>query len=87
MNYDQRMSYRFGFYLVADGSNEYRSYQQDLDEYRSYFSENEPEYKPEYDYWFDYDLMPNKTYQCLWCMGKFGDVEHNPNFDQHDGNF
>ncbi|MBL1208274.1 hypothetical protein [Geminocystis sp. GBBB08] len=79
MNYDQ-----IGFYLVADGSGEYRSYQQDLDEYMDYCSENEPE--PEYDYWFDYDLIPN-THKHHWCIGQYGNVEENPTFDQYDGNF
>lgn len=77
----------YEFYLVADGSGEYRSYQQDLDEYMDYCSENEPEYKTEYDNWFEYDLMLNKTYKCIWCMGKFGTVEGNPNFNKYDGNF
>lgn len=90
MHYSEHPFNGYGEYLVADGSGEYRTYEQDLDLYMYYYEQaqllNEPE-EEIHNYWFDYDLMPNQLYRCLWCMGKFGSVEGNPYFDKHDGNF
>lgn len=72
-----------GYYLVADGSGEYRSYDQELEQF---IEETEVRYYPE-DNWFDYDLMPTCGHRRSWCIGKFGSVEGNPNYDPFDGNF
>ena len=71
------------FYQVADGSSEYRNY---ADELSQFIDESSEDIVPR-DYWFDYDLMQNRDSTHSWCLGQYGSVECNPDFDQYDGNF
>lgn len=71
-----------GFYQVADGSNEYRSY---FDELAQYIDES-GSYESLLDNWFEYCLIPNRMYRSCWFNGKFNE-NNDSDFDHTDGNF